>query len=151
VDFLRQIPVRILQSVQTVCCDLWKLIESRAGGDFRSRIVADRFHVARHLPQRRRRMRKTRVITHQENLVQRRISTTQWQLRAFRKNARDLNKEERKNPETLFRAFRFRQQAYVLREQLTAHLREEPLPSPVPNPPSCIGSRSTRKRLALFR
>ena len=49
VEFLRSIPQRMLQKVQAVCCDLWEAsIEAVREEIPTARIVADRFHVARH-------------------------------------------------------------------------------------------------------
>jgi len=49
VEFLRLIPQRILQTVQAVCCDLWEAYTEAIREELPTvRMVADRFHVARH-------------------------------------------------------------------------------------------------------
>lgn len=49
VEYLRLIPQRILQALQAVCCDLWEAyLEAVREEILTARIVADRFHVARH-------------------------------------------------------------------------------------------------------
>ncbi|MGZ9167088.1 MAG: transposase, partial [Anaerolineales bacterium] len=49
IEFLRLIPYRIVQTVQTVCCDLWEAYTEAVRQEIpTARIVADRFHVAKH-------------------------------------------------------------------------------------------------------
>jgi transposase len=121
VDFLRQIPVRILQSVQTVCCDLWEAyIEAVREEIPQARIVADRFHVARHYRNAADELRKQELLRIKKTLSKEEYQQLNGSFRAFRKNARDLNKEERKILRRFFEHSASAKQAYVLREQLTA-------------------------------
>jgi transposase len=49
IEFLRLIPLRIIQTIQSVCCDLWEAYTEAAREELpTARIVADRFHVAKH-------------------------------------------------------------------------------------------------------
>jgi len=62
VEYLRLIPRRILQAIQAVCCDLWEAyIEAVREEIPTARIVADRFHVARHYRDAADEIRKTEL------------------------------------------------------------------------------------------
>ncbi|HEX9389589.1 MAG TPA: transposase, partial [Anaerolineales bacterium] len=62
VEYLRLIPQRILQAIQAVCCDLWEAyIEAVREEIPTARIVADRFHVARHYRDAADQIRKTEL------------------------------------------------------------------------------------------
>jgi transposase len=48
VEFFRSIPLRLLQTVATVCCDLWEAYTEAVREEIPSaRIVVDRFHIAK--------------------------------------------------------------------------------------------------------
>jgi transposase len=121
VDFLRMIPLRIMQTVQSVCCDLWEAYTEAAREELATaRIVADRFHVAKHYRQAADQVRKQELHRLKKELSKEEYSELQGSFRAFRKNAEDLNKEERKSLRRFFKHSVSAKQAYVLREQLTA-------------------------------
>ena len=121
VEFLRLIPLRILQSVQTVCCDLWEAYLEAVREEIpNARIVADRFHVARHYRDAADELRKQELLRIKKTLSKEEYQKLNGSFRAFRKNARDLNKEERKILRRFFEHSASAKQAYVLREQLTA-------------------------------
>lgn len=119
-DFLRLIPLRIAQTVQTVCCDLWEAYTEAAREELpNARIVADRFHVAKHY-----RAAADQVRKHELHHLKKALSKEEYEklngsYRAFRKNAEDLNKEERKVLRRFFKHSASSKQAYLLREQLT--------------------------------
>jgi transposase len=121
VEFLRLIPLRILQSVQTVCCDLWEAyIEAVREEIPHARIVADRFHVARHYRDAADKMRKQELLRIKKTLSKVEYQELNGSFRAFRKNAKDLTQEERKILRRFFEYSASAKKAYVLREQLTA-------------------------------
>jgi transposase len=121
VEFLRLIPQRILQGVQTVCCDLWEAYTEAVREEIPSaRIVADRFHVAKHYRHAADQVRKQELLRLKRALPKEAYQTLNGSFHAFRKNAKDLNKEERKILRRFFEHSASAQQAYVLREQLTA-------------------------------
>ena len=121
VEFLRLIPPRILQTVQTVCCDLWEAYTEAVREEIPSaRIVADRFHVAKHYRDAADQMRKQELLRLKHTLPKTEYQTLNGSFRAFRKNAKDLNKEERKILRRFFQHSTLAKQAYGLREQLTA-------------------------------
>jgi len=123
VEFLRLIPLRILQRVQAVCCDLWEAYTEAVREEIpTARIVIDRFHVAKHYREAADQVRKQELLRLKKSLPKTEYQTLNGSFRAFRKNAKDLNKEERKILRRFFAHSAPAKQAYVLREQLTAIL-----------------------------
>jgi transposase len=121
VEFLRSIPLRILQKVQSVCCDLWEAYTEAIREELpNARIVIDRFHVAKHYRQAADQIRKQELLRLKQTLPKTDYQTLQGSFHAFRKNAKDLNKEERKILRRFFQHSALAKQAYILREQLTA-------------------------------
>jgi len=121
VDFLRLIPQRILQRVQAVCCDLWEAYTEAVREEIpNARIVADRFHVARHYRDAADDLRKQELHRLKKELSPKAYQTLKGSMHAFRKNARDLNQEERKTLKCFFKHSASAKQAYTLRERLTA-------------------------------
>lgn len=120
VEFLRLIPQRILQAIRAVCCDLWEAYIEAVRQEIPSaRIVADRFHVARHYREAADQIRKEELRRLKKELSKEAYQTLHGSYHAFRKNAQDLNKEERKRLRTFFAYSPDAKQAYDLREALT--------------------------------
>jgi len=121
VEFLRLIPQRILQKVQAVCCDLWEAYTEAIREELpRARIVADRFHVARHYRDAADELRKQELHRLKKNLAEDAYKALKGSMHAFRKNANDLNKQERKTLRKFFEHSASAKHAYDLRERLTA-------------------------------
>jgi transposase len=121
VEFLRLIPQRILQRVQAVCCDLWEAYTEAVREEIpTARIVADRFHVARHYREAADNLRKQELHRLKKELDKEIYQPLKGSMHAFRKNARDLNREERKTLKRFFKHSASAKQAYSLRERLTA-------------------------------
>ena len=121
IDFLRLIPLRIVQTVQAVCCDLWEAYMEAARQELpAARLVADRFHVAKHYRHAADQIRKQELQRLKKELSTEAYQKLNGSFRAFRKNAEDLNKEERKVLRRFFGHSASAKQAYALREQLTA-------------------------------
>jgi transposase len=121
IEFLRLIPLRIIQTIQTVCCDLWEAYTEAAREELpTARIVADRFHVAKHYRHAADQVRKQELHRLKKELSKEEYHKLNGSFRAFRKNAEDLNKEERKVLRRFFEHSALAKQAYLLREQLTA-------------------------------
>ncbi len=121
IEFLRLIPLRIAQTVQTVCCDLWAAYTEAVREELPSaRIVADRFHVAKHYRHAADEVRKQELHRLKKELSKEEYQELNGSYRAFRKNAEDLNKKERKALRRFFEHSVLAKQAYGLREQLTA-------------------------------
>ncbi len=121
VECLRLIPRRILQTIQAVCCDLWEAyIEAVREEIPTARIVADRFHVARHYRDAADEIRKTELQRLKKELPKEEYKKLNGSFRAFRKNAKDLNKEERKVLRGFFQHSACARQVYDFREEFTA-------------------------------
>jgi len=121
VEYLRLIPQRILQAIQAVCCDLWEAyIEAVREEIPTARIVADRFHVARHYRDAADQIRKTELQRLKKELPKEEYQKLNGSFRAFRKNAKDLNKEERKTLRGFFEYSPCARQVYDFREEFTA-------------------------------
>ena len=121
VQFLRSIPPRIVQSVQTVCCDLWEAYTEAVREELpTARIVVDRFHVAKHYREAAEQVRKQELLHLKKTLSKVEYQKLNGSFRAFRKNAKDLNQEERKILRRFFERSPSAKLAYVLRERLTA-------------------------------
>lgn len=121
VEFLRSIPPRLLQKVQTVCCDLWEAYTEAVREEMPSaKIVADRFHVAKHYRHAADQVRKQELLRLKQTLPKAEYQKLNGSFHAFRKNAKELNQEERMILRRFFAHAAPAKQAYVLREQLTA-------------------------------
>lgn len=120
-EYLRLIPRRILQTIQAVCCDLWEAYLEAVREEIpTARIVADRFHVARHYRDAADETRKTELQRLKKELPKEEYKKLNGSFRAFRKNAKDLNKEERKVLRGFFEYSPDARQAYDFREEFTA-------------------------------
>lgn len=120
VEFLRSIPLRILQTVQAVCCDLWEAYTEAVREEIpTARIVIDRFHVAKHYREAADQVRKQELLHLKKTLPKAEYQNLKGSFRAFRKNAKDLNKEERKILRRFFEHSPSAKLAYTLREHLT--------------------------------
>jgi transposase len=121
VEYLRLIPRRILQTIQAVCCDLWEAYVEAVREEIPSAgIVADSFHVARHYRDAADEIRKTELQRLKKELSKEEYKKLNGSFRAFRKNAKDLNKEERKVLRSFFEYSPCARQVYDFREQFTA-------------------------------
>jgi len=121
VDFLRSIPLRILETIQTVCCDLWEAYTEAAREEIPiARLVVDRFHVAKHYREAADQARKDELQRLKKELSQKEYQTLKGSFHAFRKNARDLGQEERKILQRFFAHSALAKRAYDFRERLTA-------------------------------
>jgi len=120
IEFLRLIPPRIVQTVESVCCDLWEAYTEAVREELpTARIVADRFHVAKHYRHAADEVRKQELHRLKKELSKEEYQKLNGSFRAFRRNAKDLNKEERKVLRRFFEHSASAKQAYILREQLT--------------------------------
>jgi transposase len=121
IEFLRLIPLRIIQTVESVCCDLWEAYTEAVREELpTARIVADRFHVAKHYRHAADQVRKQELHRLKKELSKEEYQKLNGSFRAFRKNAKDLNKEERKSLRRFFEYSTSAKQAYLLCKQLTA-------------------------------
>jgi transposase len=121
VAFLRSIPVRLCQTIHTVCCDMYEGYSEAVREELPwAGIVADRFHVAEHYHRAADNLRKQELKRLKQELPPEVYESLKGSLWAFRKNPQDLQREERQVLKRLFRHAPGLKQAYDLREQLTA-------------------------------
>lgn len=121
VEFLRSIPPRILQTVQAVCCDLWEAYSEAVREEIpTARIVADRFHVAKHYREAADQVQKVELQRLKKTLSKAEYQKLNGSFYAFRKNTADLNKEERKILRRFFVHSPLAKRAHAFRERLTA-------------------------------
>lgn len=121
VAFLRSIPMRLLRTVHTVCCDMYEGFSEAARQEIQSVcIVVDRFHVTikyREAADNLRKQELKRLKRELEDEAYKQLKGSMW---AFRKKRADLNPEERKVLRLLFAYSPLLKLAYNFQEQLTA-------------------------------
>lgn len=121
IDFLRSIPPRLFQTIQAVCCDLWEgYMEAAREEITHARLVADRFHIAKHYYAAADDERKQELKRLKKELPPKEYKQLDGRVRAFRKRGQDLTPEERKILYRFFRHAPSAKHAYELRERLTA-------------------------------
>lgn len=121
IDFFRTIPPRLLQTIQAVCCDLWEGYTEAAREEIaHARLVADRFHIAKHYYAAADDERKQELKRLKKELPKEEYKRLDGSMHAFRKHGQDLDQEERKTLRRFFQHAPSAKQAYELREQLTA-------------------------------
>jgi len=121
VEFLRSIPVRLKQSIHTVCCDMYggftEAVREELGW---ARIVIDRFHVARAYRDGLNDLRKQELGRLKKELPASEYQQLKGSMWALRKNPAELDAEERRTLRLLFRFAPQLKQAYDLQQQLTS-------------------------------
>lgn len=121
IDFFRTIPPRLLQTIQAVCCDLWEgYMEAAREEIAHARLVADRFHIAKHYYAAADDERKQELKRLKKELPKEEYKQLSGSMYAFRKRSRDLDPTERKTLRRFFKHAPSAKQAYELRERLTA-------------------------------
>lgn len=121
IDFFCTIPPRLLQTIQAVGCDLWEgYMEAVREEILRARLVADRFHIAKHYYAAANDERKQELKRLKKELFKEEYKQLDGSMCAFRKRGRDLDREERKTLSQFFKHAPSAKQAYKLRERLIA-------------------------------
>jgi transposase len=121
VAWLTTIPASVRARSTTVCTDIWDgYITAVQEVLPATRIVIDRFHVARHYRDGVDTLRKQEVRRLQKELPKDTADDLKRTLWPFRKRSTDLLDTEQKRLDTLLSYSPTVQQAYTLREQLTA-------------------------------
>lgn len=120
IDFLRSIPMRLLETIHTVCCDPWEgFIEAVREEAPSAQVVIDRFHLAEHDREAAEKVRQQELARLKNELPDGEYKQLTGCLWAFRKNAEDLKPEDRKVLKHFFSYSTTAKLAYQLREQLT--------------------------------
>ena len=131
VAFLRSIPRRLCQTIQTVCCDMWEGYTEAVRAELPAvRIVIDRFHVTKGYHAAADNLRKQELKRLKGELSTEEYQQLKGSMWAFRKKPAELKPEEGRVLRRLFRYSPKLKLAYDLREQLTA-IYEEPLAKPI--------------------
>jgi transposase len=120
-QFLRGIPDRLQKTIQTVCTDLYDgFIHAVKEEVPAATVVADRFHVAKKYRDGADQLRKQEVKRLKKELPRLAYEEIKGAMWPFRKKPDDLSAEEAARLERLFTHSPALQQAYQLRNQLTA-------------------------------
>jgi transposase len=121
VAFLRSIPQRLIETIHTVCCDMYEGFTEAVRTEVKTaRIVVDRFHLTRHYHQAADELRQQELHRLKQELAPADYQLLKGSMWAFRKSPSDLRPEERQVLRKLWKEAPKLKQAYDLREQLTA-------------------------------
>ena len=121
IAFLRSIPYRLVQTIQTVCCDMYEGFTEAVREEMPgAQIVVDRFHVTRSYQLAADELRKSELRRLKKSLPTQEYQDLKGSMWAFRKSPAELRPEERQILKRLWRYTPELKQAYDLREQLTA-------------------------------
>lgn len=121
VAFLRSIPLRLSQTIHTVCCDMYEGFTEAVREELKlARIVVDRFHVTRHYQQAADDLRQSELKRLKQDLPKTEYQQLKGSMWAFRKRPQHLRPEERQVLRKLWIVAPKLKQAYDLRQQLTA-------------------------------
>jgi transposase len=125
--FLESIPPKLRATIRTVCSDLYEgYLQAVHEVLPKARQVIDRFHIARLYREAADSLRKIELKRLRQTLSKEDYQQLKGSLWAFRKNEADLEPKERAVLDRLFSYSPVLQQAYVLREQLTAIFEQPP-------------------------
>ncbi len=125
--FLEAIPPKLRGTIRTVCSDLYEgYLQAVHEVLPKARQVIDRFHVAKLYREAADDLRKTELKRLRTTLSKDDYRQLKGSLWAFRKNEDDLEPKERAVLDRLFAYSPVLQQAYALREQLTAIFEQPP-------------------------
>jgi len=131
VAFLRSIPLRLVASIASVCCDMYEGYTEAVREELpKADLVIDRFHVTQHYSKAADQLRQQELKRLKQELPQEEYPQLKGNMWAFRKKKADLVPKERKVLRKLFSLSPDLKQAYQFREQLTA-IFELPLRKPM--------------------
>jgi transposase len=125
--FLESIPARLRATIDTACSDLYEgYLQAVREVLPKTRLVIDRFHVAKLYRQAVDDLRKSELKRLRKTLPKPDYQGLKGSLWAFRKNQADLQPDERTVLERLFRYSPALKVAYTLREHLTTIFEQAP-------------------------
>ena len=126
--FLRTIPKRLTETIQTVCLDMWQhfiaAVEEVFGDEVD--ITVDRYHVAKNYREAADKLRKKELRRLKKELAADEYKQLKGIMWTYRKKKAELSPDETQLLERFFAYSPAAQQAYDLREDLTA-IFEKPL------------------------
>jgi transposase len=121
IAFLRAIPLRLVKTIETVCCDMYEGYPAAVREELpKANLVIDRFHVTQHYTKAADDLRKQALKRLKKELSEEAYKQLKGSMWAFRKKKAALGPEERKVLRKLFSHAPDLKRAYQLREQLTA-------------------------------
>jgi len=121
VAFLRSIPLRLAETIGSVCCDMYEGYTEAVREELpKADIVTDRFHVTQHYTKAADKLRQQELKRLKQELPEEEYQQLKGNMWAFRKKKADLVPKERKVLRKLFSLSLDLKQAYQFREQLTA-------------------------------
>ena len=121
IEFLRSIPIRLVNTIDTVCCDMYEGFTEAVREELpKANIVIDRFHVTQHYSKAADKLRQQELKRLKDELPKEEYHLLKGNMWAFRKKKADLSPKERKVLRKFFSHSPSLKQAYQLREQLTA-------------------------------
>lgn len=121
VDFLRSIPIRLVETIGTVCCDMYEGYTEAAREELpKANIVIDRFHVTQHYSKAADKLRQRELKRLRAELPEEEYQLLKGNMWAFRKKKADLTPEERRVLRRFFVHSADLKLTYQFREQLTA-------------------------------
>lgn len=125
--FLESIPPKLRRTIRSVCSDLYEgYLQAVHEVLPKARQVIDRFHVAKLYRDAADSLRKTEVKRLRKTLSKADYQQLKGSLWAFRKNKADLQPKDQAILDRLFAYSPTLEQAYTLREQLTAIFEQPP-------------------------
>ncbi len=125
-QFLRGIPLRLRQTIQRVCTDMYDGFINAVKEEVPSaRVVADRFHVAKKYRECADTLRKQETKRLRAELSEAAYEQIKGAMWPFRKRREELTEAEEELLERLFARAPSLQKAYALREELTAIFEQE--------------------------
>jgi transposase len=128
VAFQRSIPLRLVKTIKTVCCDMYEGFTEAVREELpKAAIVSDRFYVTQHYSKAADKLRQRELQRLKSELPEEEYRQLKGNMWAFRKKKADLNPEERSVLRKLFSHSPELKLAYQLREQLSA-IFELPIP-----------------------
>lgn len=131
VAFLRSIPMRLLQTIHTVCCDMYEGFTEAVRQEIKTaQIVVDRFHVAVKYRDAVDELRKQELKRLKHELDEAAYKALKGSMWAFRRQRKDWTSEDRQVLRRLFAHAPTLKLAYQLQEQLTT-IFDQPLSKPV--------------------
>jgi transposase len=121
VEFLRSIPLRLVTTIASVCCDMYEGYTEAVREELpKANIVIDRFHVTQHYSKAADKLRQQELKRLKQKLPKEEYQQLKGNMWPFRKKKADLVPEERRVLRKLFSLSPDLKQAYQFREQLTA-------------------------------
>jgi len=121
VAFLRSIPLRLVATISSVCCDMYEGYTEAVRAELpQADIVIDRFHVTQHYHKAADKLRQQELKRLKQALPEEEYQQLHGNMWAFRKKKAKLEPKERQVLRILFALSPDLKQAYQFREQLTA-------------------------------